>query len=95
MKKFKLEKSHASNVIKSIRFSEELKNGNISISVAHTYEDVNNPELHEFVEEMKASFEGIPFFVCDPLPLFIACHTGPNAVGVGYVVDHINALETK
>ena len=42
---------------------------------------------------MKEEFAGVKFFVNDPLPLFIACHTGPKAIGVGYVVDNLGVLE--
>ena len=75
------------------RFPEALSQGKINISIAHTFEDVNAQEIKDFTQEMKKEFEGVKFFVCDPLPLFIACHTGPGAIGVGYVVDNLGVLE--
>ena len=71
------------------RFPEELSQGKISISVAHTFEDLNSQELADFVKEVKQSFADAKFFVCDPLPLFIACHTGPKALAVGFAVDRL------
>lgn len=75
------------------RFPEELKQGKVTISVAHTFADPNSQELKDFVKEVKSSFEDMPFFVCDPLPLFIACHTGPGAIAVGYGVDRLGCLK--
>ncbi len=75
------------------RFPEELRQGKIAISVAHTFADPNSQELKDFVEEVKLSFADMSFFVCDPLPLFIACHTGPSALAVGYCVDRLDCLK--
>ena len=77
------------------RFPEELEQGKIAVSVIHTFEDTNSEELKEFVEVVKAEFPKMKFFVCDPLPLFIACHTGPKALAVGYVVDRLGVVESK
>lgn len=74
------------------RFPEELKQGKISVSVAHTFEDINSQELKDFVEEVKLSFADMQFFVCDPLPLFIACHTGPKALAIGFAVDKLGVI---
>lgn len=74
------------------RFPEEMQQGKVCISIAHAYEDLNSSELVEFKEEMKKEFPNLPFFVMDPLPLFIACHTGPKALGVGFAVDRIGIL---
>ena len=75
------------------RFPEELKQGKVSVSVAHTFEDLDSQELKDFVEEVKAAFPEMSFFVCDPLPLFIACHTGPKALAVGFAVDKLGVVE--
>ena len=74
------------------RFPEEMKNGQLNLSIAHSFEDPNAPELLEFKQEVLKEFEGIPFFVMDPLPLFIVCHTGPKAVAVGFAIDRIGAI---
>ena len=69
------------------RFPEEAKNGQVYIGMAHSFADKNAPELKIFEEEVKTAFAEYPFFTFDPLPLFIVCHTGPNAMAVGYCVD--------
>ncbi len=69
------------------RFPEEAKNGQVYIGMAHSFADKNAPELKIFEEEVKTAFADYPFFTHDPLPLFIVCHTGPNAMAVGYCVD--------
>ena len=74
------------------RFSEELKQGKVAISVVHTFEDENSQELKDFVEEVKSQFTDMTFFTCDPLPLFIACHTGPKALAVGFAVDRLGVI---
>lgn len=74
------------------RFPEELKQGKVTVSVAHTFEDLDSQELKDFVEEVKASFADMPFFVCDPLQLFIACHTGPKALAIGFAVDRLGIV---
>ena len=76
------------------RFPQELEAGKINISIAHSYEDVNNSELKDFEQELKNNFPNVKFFVNDPLPLFIVCHTGPGAVGIGYTVDNLGVLES-
>ena len=75
------------------KFPEELKQGKISISVIHTYEDLNSPELAEFKQEVVNAFPDMKLFVCDPLPLFITCHTGPKAIAIGYAVDRLGVAE--
>ncbi len=77
------------------RFSEEAKQGLVTISIAHSMPDLNAKELKEFEAEVKQAFKNYPFFVCDPLPLFIVCHTGPNALAMGYSVDRIGATKLK
>lgn len=76
------------------RFPQALAEGKISISIAHSFADQNCQELKAFEQEMKDFFPGVKFFVNDPLPLFIVCHTGPGAIGIGYVVDNLGVLES-
>ena len=59
------------------RFAEFRKNGEMTISVAHTdsYE-----EAAEFAEELKAAFPDVPVTFIDPLSLSVACHIGPGSL---------------
>lgn len=75
------------------KFPEELKQGKINISVIHSYEDENSEELLEFKNEVIAAFPEMKFFVCDQLPLFIICHTGPKGLAIGYAVDRLGITE--
>lgn len=75
------------------RFPEEAKKGMVYIGMAHTQTDLNSPELKDFVAEVKTAFSDMPFFTCDPLPLFIACHTGPGALAMGYCVDRLGIMK--
>lgn len=75
------------------RFSEEAKQGKVYIGMAHSFADKNADELKIFEEEVKNAFADYPFFTFDPLPLFIVCHTGPNAMAVGYCVDKTGEIE--
>ena len=59
-------------------YAEYVKKGEMSISVAYTY---NEAEGKAFFEELKTAFPDIPVHYCDPLSLSIACHVGPNAIG--------------
>lgn len=74
------------------RFPKEFQQGLVSISIAHTFPDLNSAELVKFKQTVKDAFPECSFFVCDPLPLFIACHTGENALAVGYGVDRMQIL---
>jgi len=75
------------------RFPEELKQGKICISVIHTFEDLNSQEVEEFKQDVINVFPEMKLFVCDPLPLFITCHTGPKAIAIGYAVDRLGITE--
>ena len=75
------------------RFPEEAKEGKVYIGMAHSNPDINAQELKDFREEVANSFPEFPFFTFDPLPLFIVCHTGPNAMAVGYSVDRMGIIE--
>ncbi len=75
------------------RFSEELKQGLVTVSIAHTYEDLDNKELQEFKTVVENEFKDMSFYTMDSLPLFVACHTGPKAIAVGYAVDRLGVRE--
>lgn len=75
------------------RFPEETKAGKVYIGMAHSNPDVNAQELKDFKAEVRDAFPDMPFFTYDPLPLFIACHTGPGVLGVGYCVDRVDAIK--
>jgi len=93
---FKLAKSRIiSTVRKQIEenYSEELKNGYIYIGIAHTMPELDCKELTDFVKEVKTAFSDCKFFCCDPLPLFVTCHTGPGALAAGFVVDRTGAID--
>lgn len=75
------------------RFPEEAKNGQVYIGMAHSNPDLNAQEIKEFEAEVKEAFKDLKFFTHDPLPLFIVCHTGPNAMAVGYCVDKLGVIE--
>ena len=65
---------------------------NVYIAVAHSNPDINAQELKDFEAEVRAEFKDYPFYAHDPLPLFIVCHTGPNALAIAYVVDRMGYL---
>lgn len=75
------------------RFPQEAKEGKIYVSIAHSVEDLTNPIIQDWKYDVMASFKDIAFFADAPLPLFIACHTGPNALATGYVVDRLGAVD--
>lgn len=74
------------------RFLDQIKRGEVLINIAHTYKEVDE-ELLAFRREVEAAFPDMRFGVMDPLPLFIACHTGPNALAVGFVVDRLGVYD--
>ena len=75
------------------RFPEEAKKGMVYVGMAHSQADLKAPELQDFIAEVKAAFSDLPFFTCDPLPLFIDCHTGPGALAIGYCVDRLGIMQ--
>ena len=75
------------------RFPEEAKEGKVYIGMAHSNANLNAQELKDFREEVARAFPEYPFFTFDPLPLFIVCHTGPNAMAVGYGVDRMGIIK--
>ena len=77
------------------KFAEEAKLGQVYIGMAHSNPDLSAKELADFENEVKSELAEYPFFTFDPLPLFIACHTGPNALAVGYCVDKTGCVNAK
>ncbi|MBR6778561.1 MAG: DegV family protein [Clostridia bacterium] len=75
------------------RFPEELKEGKIVIGMAHTFPNLDAQEIKDFEADVKAALPEMSFFTHDPLPLFVACHTGPNCMAVGYYVDRLGVLK--
>ncbi len=75
------------------RFPDEAKQGKVYIGMAHSNPDLNAQELKDFKEEVLKAFPDLPFFTFDPLPLFIVCHTGPNAMAIGYCVDRMGIIK--
>lgn len=61
------------------RFADYVKNGEISIMVAHTE---NYEEAERFQTELQAAFPSVPVTFCDPLSLSVSCHIGPGALAV-------------
>lgn len=93
---FKLAKSKIVALLKKQieeNFSEEYKNGQVYICVAHTMADLESTELKDFISSVKKEFAEAPFFSSDPLPLFVTCHTGPGALAAGFVVDRTGAID--
>ncbi len=75
------------------KFPEEAKEGKVYIGMAHSNPNLNAQELKDSKDEVTKAFPDLPFFSFDPLPLFIVCHTGPNAMAVGYCVDRMGIIK--
>ena len=75
------------------RFPNEAKEGKVYIGMAHSVEDLDDKLIADWKAEVTEAFKEYPVFAYDPLPLFIACHTGPNALAVGYVVDKLGCIK--
>jgi len=75
------------------KFPEELKQGKVHIGMAHSNPTLDEHELNLIEDEIKEAFPDMSLFKFDPLPLFIACHTGPGALGIGYCVDHLGIIK--
>ncbi|MBQ7880724.1 MAG: DegV family protein [Clostridia bacterium] len=76
-------KSKMINAIKKdieTRFINKKPNQTIVISLAHSCLDLK--DFNEFKQEVEYEFNGYPIMFSDPLPLSIACHTGPGAIGL-------------
>ncbi len=77
------------------RFPEELKNKQVYLGIAHSFADINDPELLAFKAEAREVLKDMPLFSDEPLPLFIVCHTGPNAIGIGYVIEKTGIMQSE
>jgi len=75
------------------KYSEELKNGQVYIAMAHSMSDINAKELIDFKQEVEQAFPECKLYCCDPLPLFVACHTGPSSLAAGYFVDRTGIIK--
>lgn len=75
------------------RYPEELKQGLVTISIAHTFEDLDDKDLLNYKDEVVKACNDMKFYTTDSLPLFVACHTGPNALAVGYAIDRLGVRE--
>lgn len=61
------------------RFSDLMKNGEMSLAVAHTQ---NYGEAENFAKELQTAFPSVPVTFSDPLSLSVSCHIGPGALAV-------------
>ncbi len=59
------------------RFAQFRKDGEMTISVAHTD---NYAEADAFSKELQALFPDVPVTYVDPLSLSVSCHIGPGAL---------------
>lgn len=61
------------------RFAQFRKDGEMTISVAHTD---NYAEAESFRKELEELFPDVPVTYTDPLSLSVSCHIGPGALAV-------------
>ena len=61
------------------RFAQFRKDGEMTISVAHTD---NYEEAETFRKELEELFPDVPVTYADPLSLSVSCHIGPGALAV-------------
>ena len=61
------------------RFAQFRKDGEMTISVAHTN---NYAEAETFRNELQEIFPDVPVTYVDPLSLSVSCHIGPGALAV-------------
>jgi DegV family protein with EDD domain len=62
------------------KFKEALEKGEVILGIGHgdAYE-----EAEAFKKEVEVVFPGIPVEIVEPVSLSIACHTGPDMLGLG------------
>lgn len=75
------------------RFLSQYNEGKVYLGVAHTMPNINAQEIEDFVVEIKDAFPNLKIFTIEPLPLFIACHTGPKALAVAFSVDEMGIMK--
>ena len=63
----------------STRFAQFRKDGEMTLSVAHTD---NYAEADAFRRELEEAFPDVPVLYVDPLSLSVSCHIGPGALAV-------------
>ena len=76
----KLAKQEMINAIRNdltTRFAQFRKDGEMTISVAHTD---NYAEADAFSKELQALFPDVPVTYVEPLSLSVSCHIGPGAL---------------
>ncbi|MBQ9729495.1 MAG: DegV family protein [Clostridia bacterium] len=61
------------------RFKEYAEKGEVCMSVAFSQ---NEADAKLYMEQLKTLFPNMKFRLIDPVSLSIACHTGPNVIGV-------------
>ena len=64
------------------RFAKYYANGEIRLCMAYTGDD---SAAKVYAEELQKDFPDLPIHFCAPLSLSVACHVGPNALGLGVV----------
>ena len=62
------------------KFKDAYEKGEVVLGIGHG-DDVEEAEL--LSKEVEAAFPGIPVAINEPVSLSIACHTGPNMLGIG------------
>lgn len=75
------------------RYPEMIEQGKVAVCIAHTFENLEDEDLVAYKQEVETNFANMKFYSTDSLPLFVACHTGPKALAVGYVVDRLGVCE--
>ncbi len=67
------------------RFADLVKQGKMTLSVAHTQ---NIEEAEKFKQEILEMFPEVEFEFVNPLSLSVSCHIGPGALAVGCAVKY-------
>jgi len=60
------------------------KHGKMTVSVAHTQNDV---AAAEFADEIRRRFPEVPLHFVDPLSLSVSCHIGPGALAIALAIN--------
>lgn len=67
------------------RFAQELAEGKMTLSLAHTD---SFEEIEKFKEDVKQAFPNIAINFVDPLSLSVSCHIGPGAIAVACTIKY-------